>query len=155
MRGCCSAADARVLEVLERIQAQDGRSLVVHYAAADDIPLALAQRERVARPALADGDDIKVRDGGEVILRIADLAVADLILAVDSLEPQLAAYLKSQLQRLLRPIAEGCARLCRALDAVYRHKARDVSYNILSVVIYELVDTGSVLIIHCSDSFYL
>ena len=96
-----------------------------------------------------------MRDGCEVILRIADLAVADLILAVDSLEPQLAAYLKSQLQRLLRSLAEGCARLCRALDAVYRHKARDVSYDILSVVIYELVDTGSVLIIHCSDSFYL
>ena len=145
--------DARVLEVLERVQAQDGRPLVVHYAAADEIALALAQRERVARPALADGDNIKVRDGGEVILRVADLAVADLILAVDSLESQLAAYLKPQLQRLLRPLAEGCTRLCRALDAVYRHKARDVSYNILSVVIYELVDTGSVLIIHCSDSF--
>ena len=94
-----------------------------------------------------------MRDGCEVILRIADLAVADLILAVDGLESQLAAYLKPQLQRLLRSLAERCARLCRALDAVYRHKARDVSYDILFVVIYEFVDTGSILIIHCYGSF--
>ena len=113
-----------VLEILQRVEAEDARPLVVHDAAADYVPLALAHGERILSPAFADRHHIEVSYRSEVAIAVsAEAGIADFALAVYRVEPQLAGDLKSLVKCLARAAAEGGVGLRLALDTVYRHKA--------------------------------
>ena len=117
-----------ILEVLQRIEAEDARPLVVHDAAADYVPFALAHGERILRPALADRHHVEVSYRRKVTVTVsAEAGIAYLALAVDRVKPQLAGDLKSLIKRLARAAAKGGVGFRLALDAVYRHKARYIA----------------------------
>ena len=146
--------DLLLLQVLERVEAEDARPLVVHHAAADDPAVPLAHGEGILLPAVAHGHHVQMGNGGEIALPVAtDGGVADAPGTVDGVQPQFAGDPQPQIQRLAGAAAEGRALLRRGFDAVDRHKAGDIAENGRRVLLGEGLDVPEKLFVHILCSF--
>ena len=144
---------APVLQVFQGVQAQHAGSLVVHNAPADDIALPLPHGKGVAAPAVAGGHHVQVGDGSQIILPLPDLGIADFVLAVDGLKPQLLRHGQRLLQRLRGAFAIGGAGLGLPLHAVDGHQPGDILKQGLLVFLNECVDITAQFCVHIATPF--
>ena len=139
--------DPLILQVFQRVQAQDAGSLVVQHAPADDVALPAPQGEGVLRPAHT-GHHVQMGDGGQIICPLPHLGIAHPVLAVMGLQTQLPGDLQSQRQSLGRAFPEGHPGLFLPHHAVNGHQAADVPDNVLPVFLHKAVYIPHKFLVH-------
>ena len=134
----------RIPQVFQRVQAEDARPLVIHDAAAEKKAVALPHREGILGPAVSGGNHIDVGDGGKIALPVilADGGIADLVLAVDRVQPEFLCNLQGAVKGTLGFNAEGRVRRGRTLDARNADKAGDVADDVALMGFREAADVG-------------
>ena len=145
--------DAAVLEVFQRIQAEDAGAFVVRHAAAQEPAVPDADGVGIGVPAVALGHHVGVGDGRQILLPVGDgagLGPADVALGVIRFKAQLGGDLQRLVQRGPRPRSERRARFRRALHTWHRHQAGDVTQNIVAVLLRKSVDGRPTWIVHKS-----
>ena len=143
--------NATVLEVFQRIQAEDARALVIGHAAAQQPAVPHADRVGVGVPAVALGHDIGVGDGAKELLAIGDaagLGPADVAIGIEGVKAQLPGDLQRLVQCSAGAGTERCARLRRTLNAGYGNKAGDVAQDIVAVLLGKGVNGRPTHIVH-------
>ncbi len=142
--------DVPLLQILQRVQAQDAGALVVHDAPADDPALPLPHGEGVVLPAVAGGDHVQVGDGGQIpVLRaLAQLGVADLARAVHRLQAQLPGDLQALVQSGSGSRAEGRAGLRLPFHAVDGHETPDVPEYGVVILFREPIQVAAQCFVH-------
>ena len=147
---------AALPEILERIETEDARPLVVHHAAADDIAVLFPHGKGVLRPAVADRNHVEVRDRGEILaIPLADLRIADIVFTVDSVKSELTGNRQPLVERSRRAFAEGLAWQRLFLHTVDCDDTRNIVKNILFILRDKGVDIAAKLLSHRGASLFV
>ena len=149
---------AAVLQVLQRVQAEDAGAFVVGHAAAQQPAVPHADRVGVGVPAVALGHNVGVGDGRQELLAVGDLArlgPADVAVGVEGVQAQLVGDLQRLGQRGLGAGAERCARLGCALHAGHGHQTGDVAQDVVAVFLHKGVNGRPARIVHVHKNFLL
>ena len=151
----CSAA---ILEVFQRVQAEDAGAFVIGHAAAQQPAVPHADGVGVGVPAVALGHNVGVGDGGQKLLPIGDFAglgPADVAVGVEGVKAQLGGNFQCLVQRGLGAGAERCAGLGRPLHTGHSHQAGDVPQDIVTVLLHKGVNGRPARIVHVHKGFLL
>ena len=126
--------DALTQEERAGIERQNGGSLVVDHAAAEQPALAALHGKRVRAPTGTGGDHVDVRDGGDVLLALArDVCDSDIAVIVGHLVPQALGDAQAAIERVTHGSAEWSARFGHrgVGDGRICHQGGDVGNDIL------------------------
>ena len=135
--GQCFAA---LFEELGHVQRHHRRAFVVAHAAPQKISLAPGHLERLARPAVALGHNIQMRDRSDLPLAFSgQIGIADVTVAVVCGKAHAPGDGERRIQRLLRTGAERCARLRLSLHAVHGHQRGQICKKCLFVLLNKRV----------------
>ena len=144
---------AAVLQIFQRVQAQDAGAFVVGNAAAQQPAVPQADGVGVGVPAVALRHHVGVGDGGQKLLPPGDgagLGPADVAAGVVGVQAQLGGDLQRFGQGVAGAGAEGRARFRFALHAGHGAQAGDIPQDIVTVLFGKGVDGRPAGIVHGS-----
>ena len=126
--------DALTQEERTGIERQHGGALVIDHTAAEQPALTTLHGKRVGIPTRPSGNDIDMRDGGDLLFTLArDVCDSDIAVIVGHLVPQALGDAQAAIERVTHGPAERGARLgLRSVgDGRICHQGGDVGNDIL------------------------
>ena len=126
--------DALTQEERTGIERQHGGALVIDHTAAEQPALTTLHGKRVGIPTRPSGNDIDMRDGGDLLFTLArDVCDSDIAVIVGRLVPQALGDAQAAIERVTHGSAERSARFGRrgVGDGRICHQGGDVGNDIL------------------------